>query len=207
MDLFLEAKEAKVTGAMGAKAGNFDIIAEQVGISGDFVDFPGEELFLVIESWSPGEVGPDFQVFTQAVLDHVGGEDAFGGVGEVGTSGGVDMMISGPPAKEGGVNPAFEPEGFGDGLGADFQLQLLPEIFGTSGDFDIVHSGRQDEFFTVGPIDLWMKMKVGRCSLGLRWIDAALGIPNQKFGHGGLLVFVEDFQGDGGGGFGIKGDQ
>ena len=59
--LVFELEEAKVAALMRAEAGDFDVVSEEIRMLGDFVVLAGEEFFLVIEAWSPSEVGADFQ--------------------------------------------------------------------------------------------------------------------------------------------------
>ena len=97
-----------MAGAVRAEAGDFDVVAQQVRIARDFVVLAGEELLLVIEAGSPGEIAADLQVFAQAVADHVLGVHALGRIGIVGTAGRVDVMVAGPPAELRGIDPALD---------------------------------------------------------------------------------------------------
>lgn len=108
--LLLEAKEAEMAGLMRAETGDFDVVAEDVGIFGFLVVLAGEKLFLVIEARAPGEVRADFEVFALAMAGHVGCVNAFSGFGVMGATGGVDVVIAGPPAHFRGIDPAFDLE-------------------------------------------------------------------------------------------------
>src|SRR5207302_2365011 len=70
--LVFEAEETEVAALMGAESGDFDVVANEVGIAGEFVDLASEELLLVIEAWAPGEIAADFQIFAGALAHHVG---------------------------------------------------------------------------------------------------------------------------------------
>ena len=74
---------------------------------------------MVIEARAPGEVGADFYIFAEAVAHHIGGMNAFGGLFVVGTAGGMNMMVAGPPAELRWVDPALYFEGQLAVLGVD----------------------------------------------------------------------------------------
>ena len=106
-----------MAGVVGAETGDFHIIPKQVGILGDLVVLSSEKLFLIIEAGAPGEIRADLEVFALAMARHVGRVDAFGGVGVMRATGGVNMMIAGPPAHGGRIDPALDLEGeFGDAV-------------------------------------------------------------------------------------------
>jgi hypothetical protein len=54
---------------------------------------------LKIETRSPGEIAANFQIFTLAMPVHVGGQDPFGWLGIMGAAGGMDMVVTRPPAE------------------------------------------------------------------------------------------------------------
>src|SRR5262245_32332118 len=101
----LESEQAEVPRAMRAEARNLDVVAQQVGIARDFIVLAGEELNLVIEARTPGEIAAYLQIFTKAVADHVLGVDALRRIRVMGTAGGVDVMIARVPAKLRGIDP------------------------------------------------------------------------------------------------------
>src|SRR5438552_4507779 len=100
-----------MAGVVRAKAGDFDVITEQIGILRNFVHSAAEELLLIIEAWTPGEIRADLQVFAHAMADHVLGVDAFGRLDVMGATSGMDVMIARPPARFRWINPADELEG------------------------------------------------------------------------------------------------
>ena len=67
INLLLQTKQTQVTGLMRTKTRNFDIITQQIRVSGNLVVFSGEELFLIIKTRSPGQIGPYLQILTQNV--------------------------------------------------------------------------------------------------------------------------------------------
>ena len=96
---------------MGTEAGNFHIIAKQVRVLGDFVDVSREELLLVVEAWAPRQVGPDLEVFSEAMAQHVGGMNPFRWIGVVGATCCMDVVIARPPSLEGRIDPSLHSEG------------------------------------------------------------------------------------------------
>ncbi len=111
VNLVLEAQEAEVSGTVRAKAGDLDVVAQEVGILRYLVVLPGEKLLLVVETRSPGQVAADLEVFTKAVAHHVRGVHPFAGVGVMRAPGGVNVVIAGPPAERRGVDPAGDVKG------------------------------------------------------------------------------------------------
>ena len=195
--LVLEPQQDEVAGLVRAEAGHFDVVAEQVGILGNFVVRPAEELFLVIEARTPGQVRADLQILADAMAEHVHRVDAFGGIHVVRATSGVDVMIARPPAELRRIDPAFHLEvGFcerrRDGHRDDFG-----DGFGATRELDGVVSFRQANRFSVRAINLRVKGKVGREPLGLRRIDAALRVANDERRHGGLAVLVHHAEDDG----------
>src|SRR5437879_2782904 len=77
INLVLEPKQNEMAGVLRAEAGNFDVVTEQIRILRNFVHRAAEELFLIIEAWTPGEIRADLQVFAHAMANHVLGVDAF----------------------------------------------------------------------------------------------------------------------------------
>src|SRR2546426_7973815 len=71
VNLFLEPEQTKMPRLVRTEAGNFNIISQQVRILRDLVDMTAEELFLKIETRTPGEIAADFQILAQAVAHHV----------------------------------------------------------------------------------------------------------------------------------------
>ena len=106
--LVLEAEEAEVAGAVRAEAGDLDVVTEEIGVPGDLVVLPGEELLLVIEARTPGQVAADLEILAEAVAHHVGRVHTLARLGVVGAAGGMDVMIAGPPAAQGRVDPAVD---------------------------------------------------------------------------------------------------
>ena len=98
-------------GAVRAEAADLDVVAEQVGELRNLVLVPGEELLLVIEARAPREIAADFQILAEAMAHHVLREHAFGGIRVVRATGGVNVMIAGPPAELRGIDPALDLEG------------------------------------------------------------------------------------------------
>src|SRR4051812_10679406 len=98
---------------------------------------------------------------------------------------GVDVMVAGPPAAFGRIDPAFDFEIPGAIFGVHGQGARLQNRFGSAGKSDGVISVGQKEAFTVGAIDLRMESEIGREALGLAGIDAALGVANFKACGGG----------------------
>ena len=185
-----------MAGLVGAKAGDLDVVAEQIRKLGDGVDFAGEELFLIIETRPPSEVGADFEVFAEAVPHHVRRVDALGGIFVMGTPGGVDVVIARPPAHQRRVDPALHLKRLGDVRGANGEGAGLRDRLGASIIANGVGAARQFHVFAVGAVDLRVKMKVRRKPLGLRRIDAAQLVAKFKTSRGRLAVFVEHLERD-----------
>ena len=156
-----------MAGLMGAKPGNLDVVAEQIGKLGDDVVFAGEKLFLIVETRPPSKVCADLEILAEAVAHHVRCVDAFGGVFVMGATGGVDVVIARPPTHQRWINPALHLERLGDvriadGDGAGLRDRLRAAISSNG-----VGAARQFHVFAVGAIDLRMKMKVRCKPLGL----------------------------------------
>src|SRR5207244_1059088 len=81
----------------------------------NLVFLAGEKLFLVIEARPPRQITADLQVLAQAVTHHIQRVNAFGGIGVVGATGGVDVVVAGPPAQLRRVDPTLDLKG--NGLG------------------------------------------------------------------------------------------
>src|SRR6267142_723515 len=93
---------------MRSESGDFDVVAQDVWILRYFVILAGEELLLIVEAGPPGEIRADFQVFALNLADHIDGVHAFGVIRVVGTAGGVNVMIAGPPPRLGRIDPALK---------------------------------------------------------------------------------------------------
>ena len=152
---------------VGAKPGNLDIVAEQIGELGDNIVFAGEELFLIVETRPPSKVGTDLEVLAEAVAHHVRCVDAFGGIFIVGTTGGVDVVIARPPAHQGRIDPALYLKRLRCIRVADGNGPGLRDRLGAAIKANGVGAPRQFHVFAVGTIDLRMKMKVGCKPFGL----------------------------------------
>src|SRR5687768_17409392 len=117
---------------------------------------------------------------------HVGGVYAFGRVRVMGAAGGVNVVIAGPPAGFGRVDPALEGEGgrliF---LTADLDLRSPGKVFGTAGVFDRVLAPGEFDRLAVGAIDLRMKREVRGEALGLRGVDVTLLVAEDEAGGDG----------------------
>src|SRR5262245_52824384 len=98
---------------MGAESGNFDIVPQQIRILGNWIVLAAEKLLLIIEAWPPGEIRTDFQIFAQAMADHVDSVHAFGWLHVMRAACRVNVMIAGPPAELGRIDPAFDFESAG----------------------------------------------------------------------------------------------
>src|SRR3954462_234208 len=177
------------------KSGHLDFITQQIRILRDLVDFAGEESLLVIEARAPGEIAADLQVLAEAVPHHVGGVHAFGRVGVMRATGGVDVMVARPPAAQRRVDPAFELDqdaGFtihADGL-------MTGAIFRAARRLDRVNGAGQVYLFAVRSINLRLKGEVGRQAFGQRGIDAALAVADRDAGGGRFSIFVEYSEAD-----------
>src|SRR5688572_11663309 len=104
--LLAQAKEHQVARAVRAETRNLHVIAQDVRILGYVVLLAGEKLLLVIEARAPGEIRADLEILALTVSDHVGGEHALRRIRIVRAPGGMDVMIAGPPAELGGIDPA-----------------------------------------------------------------------------------------------------
>src|SRR5579859_4467377 len=97
---------------------------------------------------------------------HVAGQNPFGGLTVMSATGGMNMMIARPPTHFRGIDPATQLEGSGLVRPFDVERLGLGQVLRTAGVFDEIPALRQNELFSVGPIDLRMKGKVGRQALG-----------------------------------------
>ncbi len=82
----------------------------------------------------------------------------------------------------------------------DVDLLRLLAILRAARVLDGVIARRQRDRFAVGAIDLRLEGKIGREALGLRGIDAVLGVADQERAGGGLVVGIEHAERDLGGG-------
>src|SRR6185369_8872505 len=119
-------------------------------------------------------------------------------------AGGMNVMIAGIPSHLSRVDPTVQAEGDLHGLGFHFQALGLLAILRAAGIFDGVLAGRQQDELAIGAIDLGMKGEIGREALGLRRIDAALGVADQERSGGGTIVEVEHAKRDFGSRFGSE---
>src|ERR1051326_195795 len=200
IDFLLQAQQAQVAGIVRAEARHFDVIAEQIRILGDFIHRAAKKLLLVIEAGAPREVRPNFQILTHAMAEHVRREHAFGRFDIMRATGGVNVMIPGPPAELRWVDPTLDFAFKLPRLRIHFEVFCLGNGFGSAGEFDGIIAIRQFQRFAVSAIDLGMKRKIGGEPLGLRRINSPLRVANDEFCGGGLVVFIADPQRDGAGG-------
>ena len=142
---------------MGAEARHFDVITQQVRIARDAVDFAAEELFLIIETGAPGEVGAHLQVFPNTMPEHVGRMHTLGGFHIMCATGGVDVMVAGPPARFGRVDPALDLEGGAFQFGSHHQFLSAGDRFGSARKLDLVGAFRQAQNLAILTVDLGMK--------------------------------------------------
>ncbi len=91
---------------MRSEAGHFDVVTKQIRVFGNFVHRAAEELLLIIEARSPCQIGPNFQILTHTMPDHILRMHALRRFDVMQTTSGVDVMITGPPAKNRGIDPA-----------------------------------------------------------------------------------------------------
>src|SRR3569832_156028 len=119
---------------MGTETGNFHVVTKQVRVAGAFIDGSGEELLLVIETRAPREIRADLEILASAMTDHVGRMNAFGGLGVVSATRGVNVVIPGPPTHERGIDPPGDFESRAgislrhrDGLGSGERLRAARE--------------------------------------------------------------------------------
>ena len=108
INLIFEPQQTEMAGIVRAEARDFDIVTEQVGILGDFVHGPAKELFLIIETRPPSQIRAHFQIFAHAMPDHVLRPHPFGRLHVMRAAGRVNVMIAGPPAELGGIDPALD---------------------------------------------------------------------------------------------------
>jgi hypothetical protein len=167
-----------MAGIMGAKAGDFDVVAEQVWILGNLVHCAAKELLLVIETRAPCEIRADLQILTHAMADHVGRKHAFGRLHIMRTTGRVNVMIAGPPAELRRVGPTLDFEFELPGIGIDGHLLVFGNGFGSTGEFDGIIAVGQFHSFAIATINLRMEWKIGREPFGLRRINATLRMMN-----------------------------
>ena len=99
VDFILELQENQVSRLMRTEAGDLDVVMKQVRVFRNGVIFAGEELFLVIETRTPGQIAADLEILALAVAVHVCGADTFGRLGIVGATRGVNMVIPRPPTE------------------------------------------------------------------------------------------------------------
>ena len=105
IDFVFEPQQDQMAGLVGAKTGDLDVVVEQVGVLGHLVVPAREELFLKIKARTPGEVAADLEILALAMAVHVLSEHALARSGIMGATGGMDVMIAGPPAKLRWVEP------------------------------------------------------------------------------------------------------
>src|SRR5437588_4214347 len=154
-----------------------------------------EKLLLIIETRTPGEVGADFQIFADAVADHVLGVNALGWLHIMRAASSVDMVIAGPPATFGRIDPTLQMKGQLLGFVGDLDRLGLRQIFRPAGIFDGISSFGQPDFLAIAAINLVLKTKVRREALWRRGIDPSILIANDEAGRGGLVVFILDLKG------------
>src|SRR5580765_6585280 len=140
INLFLQSKQDQVTRLMGAKAGNFNVIAKQVRILRHLVHRSAEKLLLIIKTWAPGQVRANLQVLTHAMANHVLGMDSFRGFDVVSAARRMDVMVSRPPAELGGIDPSLQLKGKGLRFPCELKVLLPGEILGPARVFDRVIS-------------------------------------------------------------------
>src|SRR5438270_13050792 len=99
-----------MTRLMRTEPRNFDIVAQEVGILRYLVDTAAKELLLIIEARSPRQVAPHFQIFAQAMTDHVGRQHAFARFRVMRAARGMNMVVAGPPTQPRGIDPALNLE-------------------------------------------------------------------------------------------------
>src|SRR6266404_3362652 len=95
---------------MRSESGNFHVIPQQVRILRHAIDLAAEKLLLKIKAWSPSQIAAHFQIFAQAMAHHVRWRDPLRRLGIMSTARGMDVMISGPPAQFGRIDPALHLE-------------------------------------------------------------------------------------------------
>ena len=105
--LIFQLQKTQVAALVGAKAGDFDVVAQQIGIGGNLVLAPGEKLLLIIEARSPGEVRPHLEILAKDMPHHVRCMDSFGRLVVMGTTSSMNMMIAAPPSARRRIDPAF----------------------------------------------------------------------------------------------------
>ena len=186
----LEPEQTQMSGLMRTKAGDFDVITQQVRILRNLVVLAGEKLFLVIETRPPRQIAADFQVFAKAVANHVRRVDALGGIGVVRATRRVNVVIAGPPAELRWIDPAINLECDGFGAWADNDRLLSGDGLRAAPEFHAVDAVGQLDLFSVATIDLRMDCEVGREALRLRRINAQSLIADKERRRRRLVVFV-----------------
>ena len=129
------------------------------------------------------------------MAEHVLRPHAFRRLHVVGAPRGVDVVVAGPPAEPGGVDPALDGErrllpGAPARASATVSDCVSRVRLGPAAELDAVRAGREPEHLAVGPVDLRVKREVRGEALRLRRIDPALSVANHEAGHGRLAGFV-----------------
>ena len=93
--------------------------------------------------------------------------NTLGGVGVVGATGGVDMVVAGPPAHQRGIDPALYLERLGFVLAIDFYRPNLGERLRATIKFHLIRTVGLFHGLSIRAIDLRVEVKVGCKTLGL----------------------------------------
>src|SRR5438445_12545775 len=124
---------------------------------------------------------------------HVGRRYALRGAFVVSAAGRVNVMISGVPARGGGMNPAAELKRlFRRYPKRHSNLFFLNEIFRPTRVAYGIIAGLERNGFPIGPINLGMEKEVRRQPTAFGRIDPAVAIPEDGRGGRGLLVEIVD---------------
>src|SRR5207247_3820994 len=92
---------------MRAETGDLDVIVQQVGVARNCVVLSSEKLLLIVEARTPRQVAANLQILAEAMSHHVRRMNTFTRFGVMRAAGGVNVMVTGPPAELRGINPAF----------------------------------------------------------------------------------------------------
>src|SRR5438105_11707555 len=121
-----------------------------------------EKLLLKIETRTPREVAPNFQVLPQAMAHHINRGHAFGWFRIMCAARGVNVMVPRPPAQFRGINPALHLKRSCLRLAFHRDRPILDQRFWSARKFHGVSSVRQSNRFPITTINLRMKSEIRR---------------------------------------------
>ena len=121
---------------------------------------------------------------------------AHAGHGVVRAACGVDVVVSAPPAEQGGIDPAPDLKLQRGACACDFDMTLLRHGLGATAEGDVVSAIRQLQHFAIAAIDLRVEKEVRRMALDLAGVDAPGLVLDKQLGHAGFAIFIGDGERD-----------